>query len=276
MMLLSVWLGAARAACPATSEVVAFDADFAEAAFASLDPEALATAQAALQEDLGCLAEALAPPLVARVHGVFAMAAVVAKDDGAATAALVSARVADPTYTLPPAVPEGHRLRGMLDAAPAPAAGGDPVAAPTGTRSWVDGHEADVRPADRAAVLWLRDDAGRVPWSAFLPKGAPVPNLSGYAVLPPAPPPAPAPAPVADGRKVRLPLVVGTGAAAVGTGVLFGVAQSAASRFADPATPWADLDGLRSQANGLSAAGMVGLGATIGLGTLTLVAREVR
>lgn len=267
------WIGvAAQAACPATNAKLSEELDRAEGAFASLDVGAFEVARAELATLSGCLGESPGPALVARLHGVFALAAVVAKDDEAAAQALQSARAADATWDLPPAVPEGHRLRGALATLPPASGAVRPVSPPAGTRSVVDGHPADVRPVDRPALIWLRQDDGFVPYSALLPPGAPDPDLSRYAVT--EPPPPVVPPPPTRSRSARAPLTVASGLVAVGSGLLYGGASLAASRYADPATPYAELDGLRARANTLTAASAIGLGAALGLGAAAVASPE--
>ncbi|MCB9779913.1 MAG: hypothetical protein H6742_15220 [Alphaproteobacteria bacterium] len=271
--------GAAHAACETPVDSLALEqaVSTAHAAFQSMDGAELQRQREALLEALPCADRALPPSLAAGVHSVDALVAFVLEDDARVVNSLRSALRADPAFTLDPILPSSdHPLHARLEAARGLGAGAEqPLREAADTRFIVDGHVRAEAPADRPTVLQQQQQEGLVVATVYLSARAPLPDWAS---------PTPGPVgPTTAGEAAALPadssprgrrpwaLVAATGATAAAAGGLYALAASKHGTFMDPTTPYADLEGLRTQANTFTWTA-VGLGvASLGLGTAVAV-----
>ncbi|MFT5587615.1 MAG: hypothetical protein ACI9VR_005228 [Cognaticolwellia sp.] len=175
--------------CPAETDqtVVREHLAAAEQAFAERDREAVLQHSDQARASLECLNESMTPEFAAEVHRVEGLRAFMSKDMELAQSSLVSAKLADPDYTLPlELAPEGHRLRELYGADEAPYAATEPVPAPEGVLSF-DGQVSLQRPSARPTVMQVQQ-GGEVNTQVVVPGQA----LPDYAQ------------PHANSRKVRL------------------------------------------------------------------------
>lgn len=224
--------------------------DAAEAAW-GVDEAAFQAAAATLQKTVPCLVEPLAPQQAAAIHRIQGLSAWLGGDTDAARRDFAAARAADRAWTFPVAmVPEGNPVRALYEGAPA-LPGGTPLPPPRGAALRLDGVPSRLRPEDRPVVFQLTKGE-RAVHTEWLPPGAPTPT---YAVA---------------GAGLRGPLLIGTGAAALGAGALSVLAWR---MYEEPPVPTseADLDAFVAQ-NHAAAIGAGGLGvAAVGLGVTAMV-----
>lgn len=241
-----IWLLNAAWACeePTSIERVGELLVQAEVAFRAMDLDTFEDAHGALMAELPCLAQPLDAPQVAAIHQLEAMSRFAAGEPS--TAAWRSALQAHGALQLDPAMaPEGHPLREELEAA----------------RSIPDGeHEAlregllvDASPGHSRALdrpVLVQD----LSLSWYLLESQPTPAE----LLPPEPE-----------TPQRDVLAIGLSAGAAGTAALAGGLYTGAWRsravYDDPATPYRDLDGLRTRTNALTTSSAVAGGLAAGL-----------
>lgn len=257
--MLLLWIGLARAAeadCPApvdTGDLERAVAE-AEAAFASLEVEALKAATDRLHALLPCLVDPLTRQLAADVHRYLGVRAFGDRDPAAPTY-FAAARAIDPDRRFPPSlVPAGNPLleawtaidpaTRTVEHAPPPAAG----------TLQFDARTTLERPTSWPTLFQRLDADGAVVETAYLLPADPLP---AYPVAEPSPPRPP---------RARGPLLAGAVAAGVTTAALYGLAGASHAAFEDPTTPRRDLGRLRDRTNGLVVASAVGALATVSLG----------
>ncbi len=254
----------ARAACdePTKRADLALGVTEALHAFEQLDRDGFATARDGVKASLPCLGEPLLPQDAATVHGLMALDAFLAKEDGNSVAHLSAATQAWPDYDLPAELfPAGHPLRLHLQVARTlhlrPTR---PLPVPERGDITVDGLPVDLAPADRPAVLqWLLSDH-QVADTAYLATGAPMPDWG----------PLPDPA---GGTPTARPwgILAATGGTAAIAGGLWSLAAWRHARFVDPSTPQDQLPTLRGQANGLTVAASGASVLTAGMGVVAVL-----
>jgi hypothetical protein len=250
--------------CPAPTgrAQLVLEVEQAQQAFRQLDRDGFAAARERLQGALPCLSEPLQPGDAARIHGLMALDAFLAKDDGRSVANLHAALRADPDFDLPRDLfPEGHPLRLHLHVARSLQPGMvRPLPQPPEGVVTVDGVPAERAPGDRPSVLqWTIQDA-QVRDTAYLDIGAAMPPWG------------PIPEPERDrGPQHPWGLLGAAGGSAALAGGLYALASMSHTRFVDSETHYEQLPALRSRANGLTvAAGGTGLLAA-GLGVAAVL-----
>lgn len=260
----------ASAACPATPDQVADEANRAAQAFILMDEVAYTQALAGMREGLGCLT---GPPTAAQsalVHRAEALDAFATRDAPRGVAALRAMRECDPLLGLSDELaPAGGPLHGWYaEARTLPVSPRVPAAVPGGLTLVVDGRPADGVPTERASVAVLL--YGReVVWSALLPAGAPLPP-----VTPPAPDlEAPPRWPVAS--------LAGAGALGLAAGGLWVAglvgrgqvldAQAALEQGEAPAYSAAELGRVYDRSRGALLAAELGTALALGLGAVGVV-----
>lgn len=279
LLLALAGLPSALAACPSRSADLVRPINEAQAAFASMDGEAMNRASSAAETALACLSEPISPATAAAVHRHEALIAFLHDDPARARAAFRSALALQPSYRLPEDIaPPGNPLAALYDEARALGPGPEEPAWPeAGTTLLVDGATATAVPSDRPVILQILSGDGAVLSTSYLRVGANFPP--GLASSPPVPgvatvtqrpiseaPPPPPPQPRAG------PVLVGAAGSLVGAGALFAVSAITERRYKEEgAVPDGDLDGLVQLNHGVTlAAG--GLGAVgLGLGVVGVV-----
>ena len=237
--------------CRATRAELLVSLDGADAAW-GVEEDSFRAAITRLEAALPCLVEPLAPTDAARVHRALGLSAWLARDTAAATAAFAAARAADPAYTFPEAmVPAANPVRRAYEGAPTE--GPTTVLAPPRGKLLLDGVVSRVRVEDRPVVVQIVYPT--VTTTTWVAAGAPVPAW-----------------PV-RGKGLRVPLLIGAGAAAAGAGAL---AALAGDLRANPPVPTSedDLQAIGARNHGM-VYGAAGLGvAAVGLGVTAFVVGE--
>jgi len=262
MWILTLVMGFAHAAdCVESASTVTLGAalDRAEAAFGALDKEAFATEMEAARAQLPCLDEAMPTALAASLHRYEGLSAFLTGAPERAQRAFAGARLLEPAYRFPRSlVPEGNPVLAAYEAldvaedqvvaAPAPADGA----------LRINGRVSLERSTSFPVVFQRIDGDGAVAESAYLWPSMPLPS---YEVAPERS------ASSSGGVDVAaVGLLAGAGAAAITSGVLYGLARSHANRFDDPSTPYVDLASEQQAANQLGTASGVALGVAAGAG----------
>lgn len=275
-MVVELWLSVAHA-CDAPLAPSELDARLAEAeaAFAGLDIPGFLALSDAIRADVPCLSAVPTPTEAARLHRVEAFRRFGDRDVSAARW-FAAARASDPAFVLDPEVaPPGSPLAADWAAIDLSAGRTAPVPEPTEGTLWIDGAQTRERPQVwPSLVQWVGpDDAVR-----FTHWAPPDEALPEYPAVPPPPEPI-GPDPGLEGpralplppRSPRVALAVATSAAAVTTGVVYGVGAVSRSRWADPETPDDELPGLVARTNALAVGSVLGALTTAGLGTALVV-----
>ena len=250
--------------------------DAAHASFSDLDIEGFIARSDEVRAALPCLETVPEPALVARVHRVEGLR-LFGERNVDAVRAFAAARALDPDYAFPPEIaPSGSPI--LDDYTAMDLSANEPVTLPepvSGTL-WVDGTETRERAGAWPQLVQLLDTEGRPAFTVYLRSGDEVPVYE--AVPEPEPEPEPLPEPIiervlveAPRKSPRVPLLVATGASAVATGVMYGVAAGSRATWMNPETPDDQLPGLRARTNTLAvASGITGL-ATLGLGATVAI-----
>jgi hypothetical protein len=268
VLLLSALTAAWASDCPAPSHAAELDAKVsaAERAYADLDVTAFRSSLDEATLIVGCLDDVVPSTTAAHYLRMMGVRYFVDREEARADQAFAEARRLDPAYTFPDAlIPPGHALRTHYTALDAASVASSRIPAPKSGKVLVDGTAAENRPG-LPVIVQVTDAAGVVTQSRYVVPGDPLPPYEAVA-LPPAPteitrrPPNPG-----------VPFVIGAGAAAVASGVLYGVALDARHQFEAPVEgrTYDDLVGLQSRANGLVYAS-AGAGALAIAGGVTAV-----
>jgi hypothetical protein len=269
--LLALLVPAASAACTAPTHVsdLTAEAGSASRAFVEMDLGGFKDHADHAQNDIPCLGDIVSPSDAAELHRMVALRAFVDRQDDQAIAAFRSALATEPDTALPGNFPTGHPLQVLYDRAKnAPAGQSTAISGPPGFDVWIDGTRTVVRPSDRPVIVQLAWPDGRVVWSGY---DAPLPDASTL----PAPPVSattPHTTPVTKERHgSHAPLLAATGAVALASIGMYAGSAAVHGKYLDHATPYGDLDGLRSTNHAL-VFGAAGAGvATLGLGVALAV-----
>jgi hypothetical protein len=256
-----------RAECPTAATTADLVAAIEQSyqAYADVDTEAFRTASDKVVATVPCVSDGIARHLAAELHRHVGFVAFVAKDRDSATLAFSAARGIEETWRFPEfVVPSGHPIAVMYEEAAPPSAWVD-VPAPAEGVVAIDGVESTKRPVGVPSVVQIYDGNGAVTTTAYLwPDDAwPAYAAAGDQAIA-------AEGALEDRRRSARPWWIGTGIAALTTGVLYGTAAVVNKQYESPDTPQQDLDRLRATNNALVVMSGVGLGATIGLGSVAL------
>lgn len=264
-VLLAWFVSAAQAACDRRVDVAAWAGHLADAerAYAALDVDAYGRAMDEAVIELPCLAGPVDPALAARWHRLQGLRLFLAKQRPRAVAAFGAARALDPGYTFAEdLVPAGHPIRVDYGAMDLASLRNERVGEPLSGELRFDGMPGVLRPADRPTVVQVLGPDGVVASTAWIEPADPMP---AYVARPP---------PRARRVDPRVAVGAGTGAAAIGAGVLYVAGARDAERFAayDAFRSQGELDALRAQANGqVVASAALGVLAIAGAATLVVV-----
>ena len=259
-----------RAACEetATTADLAAAIEEAHAAYAEVDAEAFRAAADKIEGTVPCVGDGIARHLAAELHRHVGIAAFVGKDRERAARAFSAARGIEETWRFPDVmVPAGHPIARLYEES-APPVERREVPAPAGGHVAIDGTDATTRPVGVPSVVQVYDAAGMVTTTAYVWPDDPWPTYAvagGEQVVVGA-------GEIAEVRPRRAarPWWIGTGIAALMTGVLYGATVAVHRQYEDEDTPQQDLERLRTTNNALVVASGVGLGATVGLGSVAL------
>ncbi len=251
-----------------TADLVAM-LEGAEWAYSQADLPGFSSATERIRAELPCLSEELPRNIAARVHRMVGLRGFVDRDPDVSTRAFAAARAIEPAYTFPSAmVPAGNPVLLDYNAVPIEAGQHDAVLAPADGYLVFDGRPDLARPRSWPTVVQFVASTGEVTDTLYLwpDQGLPVYEIAS-APVDADPLPTTGTEPV--DRAVSVPLLAVAGGLAVASGALYAVSRAEHARYYDPATPIADLEGLRSQHNGLvwasrgaaTGAALVGAGA---------------
>jgi len=242
--------------------------ELAQMSFGAGDDATFLDAAQYAQLVLPCLQEPLTRRMAADWHRLMGLVALVQQDEPGAQRAFAAARTIEPYYRLPPSLNrESLGVEAAYQALPV-----DTVATQEILSGGIqlDGRPARERPVDLPTIAQVFRDDGSVQQTAWVPPGASLPDYAiaaptaGIAAIEIDPlPTGPRP------KHLSKPLLGGAGGALVTSGLLFAAASASHARFADPATPYADLNSLEKRTNSLTTAsavaGVVGLGLGVGV-----------
>ena len=237
----------------------------AEDTFRSLDIDSFKAATDRLDALLPCLADPVPRRVAAQVHRYLGIRSFGDRDPEAARLKLAAGRALEPTYTFPEGLmPAGHPVRALYDGITFDDARFSTAPAPADGYLQFDGRTTNQRPNHWATIVQRFDGTGKIVDTVYLMPADPLPR---YPVrVGEQPLVIPYDEPLVEERGPPVALIAATGVAAATTGVLYGMAGAAHSRFMNPNTPDASLDGLASKANTLSIASAISATATAGLG----------
>lgn len=256
----------------------------AELAFAATKVEAFLAATDQLVRLVPCLLEPVEPAVAAHVHRMVGLRSFVQRDQDKARQAFASARVLEPAYAWPEEViPWGHPLLSIYGALDTEDAVFETPPAPPAGWVYMDGRPSEPRPQEWPTLMQVSDAEGAVRLSAYL---WPSEQLPDYGVaeaeplveLAPDPSGAPDDIPITGAATTttvrsgpRAWTLATAGGAAVASGVLYALASRSARQYADPQTPFEDLDASRRRTNGLVFASAGAAGVALGTGVAAFI-----
>jgi hypothetical protein len=263
-------------------------AERAQEAFGATRVDEFQAAIAELDGLVPCLMEPVDPELAALVHRMKGLASFIQRDQDRAREAFAAARALEPDYAWPEElIPWGHPLLGLYRALSVEEAAFDSVPSPSAGWVYMDGRPSEPRPLEWPVILQVSDSEGAIHLSSYLWPGDPLPDYGlELAEAPTATPvPVPEPVPVAE---PELPVsvaatsttvrtgprpawLVGAGAAAVTSGVLYALAARSHGEYWDEQTPYTELDAARGRTNGLVLASAGAAGVALGTGVVAFL-----
>jgi hypothetical protein len=275
-------LAVAHAACPTpqgSAELVSA-LDDAKDAYASLEVEAFRQAMDGVHQKLPCLDEEVTRHLAAELHRFEGLLGFLDRDTEHSQRAFASARSIEPNYKFPVTlVPDGHPVLAQYGALDPNRVGPNGMGSvrlsePLQGSILLDGAVTLHRPQDLPVLFQRLDAEGGVLETVYLWPSDPVPPYPARAaplVVEPAPE---GPAPDLVGAVRAGPnkkLLVGAGATALASGLLYGTAFLVNNRYYNVNTDVSRLDSLRRVNNGFVVASGATFVAAVGLGTGALL-----
>ena len=186
LVLGSMWVGQARAACPANGEWVRNDTKTALDAYAAGDMMGFSQAVSAVAEDVGCLTEPIDAAQIEAAHLALGLRAIVNDETAVAVAAFQAVYTMHPDYQPDDRLaPLDSPARKALDEAKLKGPGAENKVPPISSGyTWiVDGAESaePMLPAERATLVLLHSPDGSIVQSKYLPQGGAPDELVGAA-----------------------------------------------------------------------------------------------
>jgi hypothetical protein len=185
LVLGSMWMGQARAACPANGEWVRNDTKTALDAYGAGDMMGFNQAVSAVAEDVSCLTEPIDVAQIEAVHLALGLRAIVNDEPAVAVAAFQAVYKLNPDYQPDDKLaPLDSPARKALDEAKLEGPGAENKVPPTSGYTWiVDGAESaePMLPAERATLVLLHAPDGSIVQSKYLPQGGAPDELVGAA-----------------------------------------------------------------------------------------------
>jgi hypothetical protein len=186
LVLGSMWVGQARAACPANGEWVRNDTKTALDAYGSGDMMGFHQAVSAVAEDVGCLSEPIDAAQIEAVHLALGLKAIVNDEPAVAVAAFQAVYALHPDYQPDDRLaPLDSPARKALEEAKNKGPGAENKVPPISSGyTWiVDGAESaePMLPAERATLVLLHSPDGSIVQSKYLPQGGAPDELVGAA-----------------------------------------------------------------------------------------------
>ncbi len=248
-----------------SSEQLVGSLDRAEAAYLSVAVDDFLFATDEMRAHVDCSADEIPKPIAARLWRYEGMRRSIDGDIDGAKAAFASARSIEPGYRFPTAlVPDGHPMNDEYAAVDISVVRATVVKPPALGRVQLNGELSLQRPEHWPVLVQHITDAGEIRRTARLDPGEPWLNYT----------------PAADGAKGKwlydqqrrldptAPLLVGAGAAAIASVVVYGAALNTRGQLKSADTRLDDLEGIRSEANALGAASLALGGVAVGVGIM--------
>lgn len=250
---------------PASSTDLTRAINDAEATIAQLDIEAFKAATDRLDALLPCLDDPVTRNVAAEVHRFLGIRAFADRRLDEAEQMFRAARALEPAYAFPDdLIPPGNPIRTAFEeveygeprfeTTPPPVNGG---------YLQLDGRTTNQRPLTWATLFQRYDGQGALQDTAYLLPADALPTYEIQVGEVPVEIPYDDPEIV---TKRPVALLGATVAAGLATGVLYGIAGANKSTFANPATPYEQIDGAADRANAFTIASAVTGTATLGLG----------
>ncbi len=261
LLLLSLSANAQDCPAPTYSTELTGAIKEAEGTFTDLDIPAFRSATDKLRTVIPCLRDPVTRSVAAEVHRFLGIRAFGDKEPNAKLY-FAAARSIEPYYEFPSSlIPPGNPLRGIYADLELGQGTSRDVPKPEVGYVQFDGRTTLKRPVTWPTLMQRFDDEGVVVESAYLGPEDPMPTYAVSTAVE-------VPDPIIKGKwpKARLPLMLGTGVAAVATGVIYGLAGGAEAKFKSPDTPDNQLDRYERKANTLVVVSGVTGAATVGLG----------
>jgi hypothetical protein len=182
----TMWVGAARAACPANGEWVRNDTKTALDAYGSGDMMGFQQAVSAVAEDVSCLSEPIGAAQIEAAHLALGLKAIVNDETAVAVAAFQAVYALHPDYQPDDKLaPLDSPARKAMEEAKAKGPGAENKVPPISSGyTWiVDGKESaePMLPAERATLVLLHSPDGSIVQSKYLPQGGAPAELVGAA-----------------------------------------------------------------------------------------------
>ena len=227
----------------------------AENAFIELDAALFSKSLEDLSIKLPCVRELIPTKLAARYHRVWGIHQFSQGDELQAFQTLQAARILEPDYTFPERMfPENHTLVVQYQRLKIKPRSNGRVPNARTLNIFFDGEKTRQRPAGQSTLLQISSKKGEVRTTEFLPIASPMPNYEAK-------------------QRLRKPLAIGTGVAALIAGAFLGASVSSRSTFnnEDPQYTRDDLTRLRKQTNTLAGISIAFTGAAVIGGTSILI-----
>lgn len=242
--------------CPSRTSIqeLTENLDQAETAFIELDAALFSKSLEDLSIKLPCVRELIPVPLAARYHRVWGIHQFSQGDELQAFQTLQAARILEPEYTFPEGMfPANHTLVTQYQRLKTKSRSVGRVANPRTLDIFFDGKKTRQRPAGQSTLLQISSKTGDIRTTEFLPIASAMPIYESK-------------------PRLRKPLAIGTGVAAVLAGVFLGASASSRTAFnnEDPDYTLDDLTRLRQQTNTLAGISIAFVGITVVGGTSIL------
>ena len=259
-LLLFVPRVSVAAGCPTQVAADALNAsiDRALQKIADFDIDAFRTETDAVRGMMPCVSEPLSPKDAASLHRLFGLRAF-GERNVESSVAFAAARFLDPDFVFPEdVVPTGNPVLDDYNVIDLAARQTDEVPEPTVGQLSFDGQVSLERPLNWPTIVQIYDGESAIADSVYLLPGDRMPFYPGSGTI--------------DTERLRAPLLVFTGATAVGAGVLYAVALANKAAYRNPDNlDYRQLDTQRASTNALViSAGVSGIvsvasGVTVGL-----------
>ena len=239
---------------PTTTADIRSALEQAQSKFSALDVDGFKGATAQAHDDLPCLTDKFTRNLAAEYHRFAGLRSFVEKDPVNSTLSFAAARTIEPAYRFPESfVPPGNPVLSEYEAIDLEAGEFETVGEPKEGRIEFDGREALERPMSWPTLVQLFNDDGSVRFTGYLAPGDTLPAYDAKPLVDPD-----------GGGGPNIALLGGGAGGLLLSGVFYGVASSAHTKYTSDATAYDELDSLRGTINSMQtasiAAGVVGLG----------------
>lgn len=257
-LMLALVSSASAADCLSKSTVEQITAKFdaAEKAYADFEVDLFASSLDEVAIMLPCFDAPMTPELAARYHRMRGLRLFIERDSARAQQAFAAARAIDPAYEFPTTlIPPTHSIRTQYSAIDVANPAKSPAPTPVEGHLSFDGTQTLDRPTDWPTIVQVYNGGSELQATAYVFPTDPLPAYKAIAPV------------VSKAVAVRKPVspkvifAIGAGAAAVGAGVLYVMAESSEREFFayDESYTTSDLEAMQANTNGLTY-GAIGAG----------------